>query len=36
MFLSGVLGGELLQLYLVISVTDLVEPNEPSSIWEKF
>ena len=36
MFLSGVSRGELLQLYLVISVTGLVEPNEQSSVWEKF
>ena len=32
MFLSGVSRGELLQLYLVISVTGLVEPNEQSSV----
>ena len=27
--------GELLQLYLVINVTGLVEPTEPGSVWEK-
>ena len=28
--------GLLLQLYLVINVTGLVEPTEPDSVWEKF
>ena len=31
---KGVLWGEFLQLYLVINLTDLVEPTEP--LWEKF
>ena len=35
-FASGVSGGELLQLHLVINVTGLVEPAEPGSFWEKF
>ena len=26
---------ELLQLYLVINVTGLVEQTEPGSVWEK-
>ena len=26
----------MLQPYLVINVTGLVEPTEPSSVWEKF
>ena len=26
----------LLQAYLVINVTGLVEPTEPGSVWEKF
>ena len=34
--LKGVSWGEMLQLYLVINLTDLVEPNEPGSVWEKF
>ena len=34
--LKGVSWGELLQLYLVINLTDLVEPTEPGSLWEKF
>ena len=36
MFLSGVSRGELLQPYLVINVSGLVEPTEPGSVWEKF
>ena len=28
--------GELLQLYSVINVTDLVEVTRPGSVWEKF
>ena len=36
MFLIGVSRGELLQLYLVINVTGLVEPTGPGSVWEKF
>ena len=35
-FLRGVSSGELLQPYLVINVTGLVEPTEPGSVWEKF
>ena len=35
-FLNGVSRGELLQVHLVINVTDLVEPTEPGSVWEKF
>ena len=35
-FLGGVSRSELLQLYLVINVTGLVEPTEPGSVWEKF
>ena len=31
---SGVLRGELLQLYLVINVTGLVEPTEPGLVWK--
>ena len=33
-FLSDVTKGELVQLYLVIDVTFLIEPAEP--VWEKF
>ena len=29
-------GVELLQLHLATNVTDLVEPTEPGSFWEKF
>ena len=36
MFLSGVSRGELLQLYLVINVTRMVEPTEPGSVRDKF
>ena len=36
MFLSGVSRGELLQLYLVINVTRMVEPTEPGPVWDKF
>ena len=28
--------GDLVQLHLAINVTSLVEPTEPSSVWEKF
>ena len=35
-FLSGVSWNELLQLYLVINETGLVEPAEPGLVWEKF
>ena len=34
-FLRGVSRGELLQPYLVINVTGLVEPTESGSVWEK-
>ena len=34
--LSTVLRVELLQTYLVINITGLVEPTEPGSVWEKF
>ena len=36
MFLSGVSSGALLQLYLVINVTRMVQPTEPGSVWDKF
>ena len=36
MFLSRVSIGELLQLYLVINKTNLVEPTEPGSVRAKF
>ena len=31
---SGVSRGDLLQLYLIINVTGLVEPTEQGSVWE--
>ena len=35
MFLCGVSRGELLQLFLIINVSGLVEPTKPTSVWEK-
>ena len=35
-FLSDITKGDLVQLYLVIDVTCLIEPTEPVLVWEKF
>ena len=35
-FLREASEGELLQLYLEINITGLVEPIKPGSVWEKF